>query len=169
MLRAAASWGWGQREHAVRGLLRTVYKRKTLWVFNLRASQLTFVTHRKKRLEPGRTVIIHFLDCNLVLLPSYPLPLPPNGRFQKVPATGPSQHLLNQWWLIFLFFCPGKLPVSWVCSFPGGKLIWSHSAINKIGTRWMWSWRADTSQQNKVWSSQRWGSKDWVLLTSVAS
>ena len=77
----------------MRGLLRTVYKRKTLWVFNLRASQLTFVTHRKKHFEPGWTVTIHFLDCNLVLLLPRPLPLPPNGRFQKGSAAG--QHLLN--------------------------------------------------------------------------
>lgn len=67
----------------MRGLLRTVYKRKTLWVFNLRALQLTFVTHRKKHLEPGRTVIIHFVDCNLVLGPPCPLNLPPDGKFQR--------------------------------------------------------------------------------------
>lgn len=81
---AKSSCHLGMRtEGTLRGLLRTVYKRKTLWVFNLRAFQLTFVTHWQKILEPRRTMIIHFADCNLVRGPPCPLSLPISSGFRR--------------------------------------------------------------------------------------
>lgn len=157
MLSAAASWGWGQKEHSGRGLLRTVYKRKTLRLFNSRASQLTFLTHRKKHLEPGRTMITHFVDCNLVLCLRCPLPISPNGQFQKErPVPGPragmptSQPLARPGWgagpappeLTVTYF---SLLWSWqiACvlrSFFLCLFLLSHPTINKtgVGSR---SWR----------------------------
>lgn len=180
MLSAAASWGWGQKEHSGRGLLRTVYKRKTLRLFNSRASQLTFLTHRKKHLEPGRTMITHFVDCNLVLCLRCPLPISPNGQFQKerpVPrgpgracpppspwqglAEGQGQRLLNWRWLISLSFGPGKLPASCVPSFSVLSSFLILPLIKPALDREAEG--GDTSQQNQEWNPVR-RNKDRGLL-----